>query len=44
MLLAYVFAFTGAVDVLGNVLHYACVIDETLGDVSPWKCVGAPYF
>jgi hypothetical protein len=44
MLLAYIFSFMGAVDVLGSVLHFACVIDETLADVSPWKCVGAPYY
>jgi hypothetical protein len=39
MLLVNLFAFTGTLNVLGNALHYACMIPETLSYVFPWKCV-----
>jgi len=39
MILTNLFAFTSTFNVLGNILHYSCAINETLMTVSPWKCV-----
>jgi len=36
MLLVNFFAFTGALNVLGNILHYACLIPVTFTATIPW--------